>query len=99
MANYVLVYVNNPAGGEPTSTMDDWMGWIGGLGESLVDMGAPFAGSTAVAADGSSAASSTGLGGYSIVTADGLDAAAAIAKGCPILLDGGSVDVYETAAM
>jgi hypothetical protein len=34
--------------------------------------------------------------GYTIVSADSLDAAAELAKGCPILDDGGSVSVYET---
>ena len=33
------------------------------------------------------------VGGYSIVQADTLDAAAELAKGCPIFLRGGSVEV------
>jgi hypothetical protein len=33
------------------------------------------------------------VGGYSLVQADTLDAAAELAKGCPILLRGGSVSV------
>ncbi|HEY7314922.1 MAG TPA: YciI family protein [Gemmataceae bacterium] len=33
------------------------------------------------------------IGGYSIVQADTLDAAAELAKGCPVLLRGGSVEV------
>jgi hypothetical protein len=34
--------------------------------------------------------------GYSIVTADALDAAVSIAKGCPHLKSGGQITVYET---
>ena len=44
-------------------------------------------------------AASAGLGGYSVVSADNLSEAAAVAKGCPILAAGGSVEVYETVEM
>jgi hypothetical protein len=33
------------------------------------------------------------VGGFSIVQADSLDAAAQLAKGCPVLLTGGTVEV------
>ena len=36
------------------------------------------------------------LSGYSVLTADSLSGAAALAKGCPVLEHGGSVEVYET---
>ena len=99
MATYVMVYVNNPAGGEPTSSMDDWMAWLGGLGDAVKDIGTPFAGSISVRADGSTGAAESGLGGYSIIEADSLEAAAGAASGCPILVDGGRVEVFETVAM
>ena len=35
------------------------------------------------------------LTGYSILQADSLDAAVQLAGGCPIIADGGTVDVYE----
>jgi hypothetical protein len=31
-----------------------------------------------------------------VISADSLDAAAALAKDCPVLAGGGKVDVYET---
>jgi hypothetical protein len=34
--------------------------------------------------------------GYSIISADSLDAAITLAKGCPVLRGGGSVEVCET---
>ena len=34
--------------------------------------------------------------GYTIISADSLDAATEMSKGCPILDDGGDVSVYET---
>ena len=51
----------------------------------------PDGGST----DGGSAA----LTGYSIVEAPDLAAAAALAKGCPLLGYGGTVDVYQALPM
>jgi hypothetical protein len=36
------------------------------------------------------------LSGYSVVSADSLDAATKMAAGCPVLTDGGIVEVYET---
>jgi hypothetical protein len=36
------------------------------------------------------------LSGYTVITADSLDAATERARSCPILASGGRVDVYET---
>ena len=48
-------------------------------------------------ADGSvSQGAASGLTRGTIISADTLEAATARAKGCPILADGGRVDVYET---
>lgn len=100
MANYVLVYTG---GGMPDTeeerqaAMDAWTAWFGSLGESVVDSGNPFGPSRSVASDGSTSEGGTsGLGGYSVVKAEDLDAATQAAKGCPILNAGGAVEVYET---
>ena len=34
--------------------------------------------------------------GYTILKADSLDAATALAKGCPVLEGGGQISVFET---
>jgi hypothetical protein len=39
------------------------------------------------------------LSGYSLIEADSLDAAVQFAKGCPVLADGGSVEVAEAIDM
>ena len=41
----------------------------------------------------------SGAGGYSVIAADSLDAAVAMAKGCPVLVGGGTVCVNETIDM
>jgi hypothetical protein len=95
MSKYVLVY----QGGAMAETeaaqqaaMAAWGQWFGSLGAAVVDGGAPFGPSAAVGGGGAR----TALTGYSIVDAADLGAAVKLAEGCPILSDGGSVDVYET---
>ena len=99
MPKFVLAYqgggMADPS--EQEAEMARWGQWFGSLGSAVVDGGNPFGASSRVAADGSvSAGGGASLTGYSIITADSLDAAAEAAKGCPILRNGGSVDVYET---
>ena len=102
MGKFVFVY---RGGAAPTSeaegakVMEAWMGWFGALGAAVLDGGNPFGASTAVASDGSITAATAGLGGYSIVSADNLSTAATLAKGCPVLVAGGSVEVYEAHDM
>jgi hypothetical protein len=78
--------------------MAKWGAWFGQLGDAVVDGGNPFAGSTAVTSGGTASAAS-GLGGYSIVTATSLAEAARLTEGCPVLDQGGTVDVYECIEM
>ncbi|MEQ1788675.1 MAG: hypothetical protein ABL966_16610 [Acidimicrobiales bacterium] len=94
MGKYVLVY----QGGAMAETeeaqqavMAAWGAWFGTLGAAVVDGGAPFGASAAV---GGGAATS-GLTGYSVLEAGDLAAAVTMAGGCPIIADGGTVDVYE----
>jgi hypothetical protein len=77
------------------AAMQAWGAWFGELGQAIADPGNPFAGSTSVDGNGGGSADSQ-LTGYSVIKADSLDAASALAKGCPVLKGGGSVDVYET---
>jgi YCII-related domain len=66
-----------------------WRAWFDSMGTTLVDRGLPVVESIPLGNLGAD----TRLGGYSIVTADDLDAAIAIAKGCPALSQGGGVEV------
>jgi hypothetical protein len=99
MSTYVLAYT----GGSMAETeeaqaasMAAWGAWISGLGSALTDAGNPFGASSTVAADGSvTEGGASKLGGYSVLTADSLDAASALVKGCPVFDGGGAVEVYE----
>lgn len=103
MTNYVLIY---SGGGMPESeeeqaaVMAAWGAWMGGMGDALVDGGNPTGAATGIASDGSVGAPTVaGVSGYSIIKADSMDAAVAIAQGCPILQGNGQVSVYETFQM
>jgi hypothetical protein len=99
MSNYLLAY---RGGGmaeteeEQQAAMAAWGAWFGQLGSSIVDAGNPFSQSASVTNGGSvSNGAGSALTGYSVLSADTLDAATELAKGCPVLQSGGSVDVYE----
>jgi len=81
---------------EQQAAMEQWMTWFGALGESVVDGGSPFGPSSTVGSGGSvSDGGRSSLTGYSIVAAESLAEACEKAKGCPVLLSGGTVEVYE----
>ena len=102
MANFLLVY---HGGGMPETPEEGakvtqaWTNWFGALGDAVVDGGNPVSAVKTIAPDGS--ISDGGVNpstGYSVLKADSLDAAVTLAKGCPIIAGGGSVEVAETFA-
>lgn len=99
MAQYLLAYVG---GDQPESqeagqaVMAAWTAWFAGMGAAALDPGNPVGASAAVAPDGTVGAASAGVSGYSVITADSLDAAVEIARACPHLAANGHVEVYET---
>ena len=100
MANYVLVYKGGSMAeteAEQQAVLAAWGRWYGELGQAVVDGGNPFGPSASVAADGTvSDGGGSGLTGYTILQADSLATATELAKGCPVLSSGGSIEVYET---
>ncbi len=104
MANYLLAY---HGGGMPeteeegAAVMAAWEAWYGKLGAAIVDGGAPTGQAKTVAADGtvSDGGGANPVSGYTVISAGDFDAATALAKGCPILAEGGSVEVAETVDM
>jgi hypothetical protein len=99
MANYLLAYTGGgmaQTDGEREAAMAAWGAWFGKLGSAVVEPGNPVGASASVTASGSDGAAPSGLSGYSVISADSLDAATALVKKCPVLAGGGKVDVYET---
>ncbi len=103
MANFLLVYHGGsmPDSPEETATvMKAWNDWFGVLGDKLVDGGNPTSQVRTIASDGSVTDGGTNPStGYSIIKADNLDEAVGLAKGCPVLGGGASVEVAEVFAV
>jgi hypothetical protein len=100
MPNFVLVYKGGAMGqseAEQQQIMAQWGQWFGSLGQAIVDGGNPFGTSSSIGSDGSvKEGAASQLTGYSILKADDMSGATKMAKGCPVLSTGGSIEVYET---
>ncbi len=102
MTNFLLLYSGGsmPATeAEQQAVMKEWEVWFGKIGCALVDAGNPTTPQAkTVSSDGkvSDGPVGTMASGYSIIKADSLDAAVAMAKGCPVLKGGAKITVYET---
>jgi hypothetical protein len=113
MANFLFVYRGgNDAHAKMTpeeiqQNMQKWgtwirealqQGWMVDPGDALTPEGR-IVNSKKVVTDGPFVESKECIGGYSIVKADSIDAAAELAKGCPALLTGGRVEVRTLAGL
>lgn len=100
MAKYLLVYRGGSMPESPEAqaqVMAAWTAWFGQLGSALADGGNPTSQGKTINPDGSVTGDGRpSVSGYSIISADGLDAAIRLAKGCPVLQGGASIEVCET---
>jgi len=79
-----------PKGYQPgTETGQAWEAWFESLGSSRIDTGYGVVATRTLG----KLDDQTRLGGYSLVTAEDIEAAAALAKGCPALQLGGGVEI------
>ena len=104
MAKFLFVYhggKNPETEEEVAAVMDAWGSWLGGMGAAVVDGGNPVGMSSTVNPDGSVSdnGGSNPATGYGLFEASSLDDALAKAKGCPILKEGGSVELAECIDM
>jgi len=103
MPDYIIAYHggNKPASPEEGAEhMGKWKAWIVGLGDAAVNPGTPLGNTRIVSSTGiSDDGGSNPMSGYSIVKADSMDAALEIAKACPFLDIGGTLEVAEVMKM
>jgi hypothetical protein len=92
MPSYILSFRSTTPYDMAPETRATWQTFFAGLGDSLLELGRPVDGETTV---GNCDTQLTRLSGYSIVQAEDLDAAAAIAKSSPSVARGGGVEVGE----
>ena len=102
MSKFILMFHGGDTPEQPSpEVMNLWMAWFGELGDSVVDMGAPFGAAATVASDGTS---SDGGGpnpanGYTVIAAANIEEAILKSQRCPGLRSGGSVKVYQAVEM
>ena len=104
MSTYVFAY---HGGSMPESeeaaqqVMADWMAWLQGLGEDVLDGGAPVGLAITLHPDGQVVrdGGANPLSGYSLVRAESEEDAVAKARGCPHLRDGGTIEIAEAVEM
>lgn len=90
MAKYVFSY-RVPSDYSPNAgTPAEWQAWFGAMGSALVDFGHAV---TDYASLGEVGGSDSRMVGYSVVSAEDMDSALALAKDCPALRVGGGVEV------
>ncbi len=102
MADYVLLFSGGqmPESDEEVATvMKAWTTWFEGLGSAVKDQGNPFTPmAKSIASNGTVSDGPAGsmASGYTILSADSMDAAVDMAKGCPVLQGGAAISVFET---
>ena len=103
MTQYVIVYL----GGDHPSSPEDgkqhmakYMEWLSVWGDSAVSPANPLKNTSTVNSDGTVTTGGTPtMSGYTIIDVDSRDEALSIAKDCPFLDIGGSLEVSEIMQM
>ncbi len=104
MPNFVLAYHGKPnieTKEDGQKLMADWRAWMQGLGDAVVDPGKPVGMSKTILTDGTVAdnGGSNPLMGFTVIQADTIEAAIELAKPCPHVTCGGSIEVAEAMDM
>ena len=115
MSEFVLLYRNTPEARRESysperapQTMKKWRAWfddmtrkgcLKNIGQPLDDTGKVVGGKTRTVTDGPFAETKDVVGGYSLIEAASLDQAVQIASACPIIENGGSVEVRPVMQM
>jgi hypothetical protein len=103
MPQYIITYIG---GDQPSSPEEGkqhfskYMDWLSSLGDSAVSPANPLKNTSTVNSDGTvTTGGTTSMSGFTIIEADSMEAALLIAKGCPFLDIGGSLEVSELVEM
>ncbi len=103
MSQYVIVYLG---GDQPSSPEEGkqhfakYMDWSSSLGDAAISPANPLKNTSTVNSNGTvTDGGTTTMSGYTIIEADTMDAALSMAKACPFLDIGGSLEVSELMQM
>ncbi len=103
MQKYILAYHGGATSMTPEEGqkhMQDWMAWMDGLGDAVVDRGLPVGKSVTVSAEGvTQDGGSNPLSGITIIQAKSQDAAIAMTQKSPHLAIGGTIELAPAMDM
>lgn len=103
MKQFVLVYLggNQPSSAEEANKhYSKYVEWLNSLGDKIVIPTIPLKDTSTVGPDGEvSEGGGSAMSGFTIVRAESMQAALDIAKACPFLEIGGSLEVSEMMQM
>ncbi len=103
MTEYIIAYYG---GSEPSTPeegmahMEQYKKWLSDLGDAVVNPAVPLGASLSVTTDSvTECDKNDALKGYTVIKAENIDAAVAIAQQCPFLDIGGRLEVAEIKDM
>jgi len=103
MPQYFITYLGGDKPSSPEEGeqhMSKYRAWLSSLGDSAVSPANPLKDTSTVNSDGTvTNGSTTSMSGFTIIEAASMEAALLIAKGCPFLDIGGSLEVSELIEM
>ncbi|MBM7070154.1 YciI family protein [Actibacterium sp. 188UL27-1] len=104
MPKFILAYHGSPkleTKEEGQAHMAAWRDWMSGMGDAVIDPGMPVGPSKTIQTDGTVAdnGGANPLSGITIIQAKTMDDAIAMAKPCPHVTAGGSIEVAQALDM
>lgn len=103
MPQYMITYLG---GNKPSSTeegkqhMTKYKAWLSSLGDAAISPANPLKNTNTVNADGTvNPGGTTSMSGFTIIEVNSMEAALEVAKACPFLDVGGSLEVSELMQM
>lgn len=99
----MITYLGTPQPASPDEGqkhMAKYKEWLAALGDSAVSPANPLKNTKTINPDGSvEAGGSTAMSGFTIIAAESEDEALSVAKACPYLEIGGSLEISEVMKM
>jgi len=103
MPQYMITYLGGDTPSSPEEGkqhMSEYRAWLSSLGDAAVSPANPLKGTSTVNSDGTvTTGGATTMSGFTIIEVDSMEAALSIAKACPFLNVGGSLEVSELMQM
>ncbi len=103
MPQFMIVYLGMPKPSSPEEGqkhMAKYKEWLAALGDSAVSPANPLKNAKTINPDGSvETGSTTTMSGFTIIAAESEEEALSVAKACPYLEIGGSLEISEVMKM